>query len=341
MIDKIVHSLLLRLPPETAHNIGKWAIRNKINAPERYSTKELKTTLFGVELDNPLGIAAGFDKNVEVADEIIDYGFGFIELGSITYLGGRGNPEPRLFRLRDEKSLLNRMGLNGDPAEIVFNRLKKVSHPYFGINIAKTHNPEIIGDKAIEDMVSSYDLLKYFGIYTVLNISCPNTKEGKTFEDPRSLDELLSAVLSRGKGKPLLIKMSPTLTREQLEAIIKVADNRVDGYVCGNTRGINHPKYGKGGLSGQSIRELALNLIYSTRQITKKPIIGVGGIASGKDMFASYLHGANVYQAYTGFIYQGLDFAQKANVDFARIKRAHEEMSFNRKGHNGVFNLIE
>src|SRR3989338_8696002 len=331
MIDRIVHSLLLRLPPERAHNIGKWAIRNKINAPGRYTNSELKTKLFGVELDNPLGIAAGFDKNVEVANEIIDYGFGFIELGSITYLGGRGNPEPRLFRLRDEKSLLNRMGLNGDPAEENAGRIKKIKHPYFGINIAKTHSTDIMGDKAIEDVVSSYELLKEFGMYTVLNISCPNTKEGKTFEDSRSLDELLSAVLSRGKGKPLLIKMSPTLEMKQLEEIIKVADDRVDGYVCGNTKGINHPLYGKGGLSVRSIRELALNLIYSTRQLTKKLIIGVGGIASGKDMFEAYLCGANIHQAYTGFIYQGLDFAQKANADFAGIKRAHEEMSFGKK----------
>ncbi|MBI2631503.1 dihydroorotate dehydrogenase (quinone) [Candidatus Pacearchaeota archaeon] len=329
--ENIVHSLLLRLPPERAHKIGIWAIQNKINAPGRYAPKELKTSLFGVELDNPLGIAAGFDKYVEVADEILDYGFGFIELGSFTNLGGEGNPDPRLFRLRRDRSLLNRMGLNGDPAEENVERIKKIKHPYFGINIAKTHNPIIVGDRAIVDVVSSYKLLKSFGIYTVLNLSCPNTKEGKTFEEPGPLDELLSAVLETGKGKPLLVKISPTLTKEQLIGIVNVADDRVDGYVCGNTKGINHPKYGKGGLSGKLIREISLNLINSTRQLTKKPIIGVGGISSGGDMFDAYINGANIYQTYTGFIYEGTGFAQKTLRDFVRIKKAFEEMSFKKE----------
>lgn len=328
--DEIAHSLLLRLPPETAHKIGKWAIRNRIGEQGRYSPKELKTNLFGVELDNPLGIAAGFDKNVEVANEIIDYGFGFIEEGSFTYLGGEGNERPRLFRIRKNYDLLNRMGLNGDPAEVNVERIKKINHPYFAINIAKTHNPKIVGDKAIEDVKSSFKLLKGFGIYTAINVSCPNTEEGKTFEEPRSLDELLCALIETGKEKPLLIKISPTLTREQLFEIVKVADDRVDGYVCGNTKGINHPKYGRGGLSGRSIRKLSLDLISNMREFTKKPIIGVGGISTGGDMFDAHINGANVYEVYTGFIYGGNEFAYKANRDFIEIRKAHGEMSFNK-----------
>src|SRR5205823_6386898 len=146
-------------------------------------------------------------------DAAIEYGFGFVEVGSVTFRGGPGNPKPRMFRL-DDRTIMNRMGLNGDSAEIVAARLAQVKTPFFGVNIAKTHSPDILGDAAIEDICSSYRLLMSFGMYTAINVSCPNTREGRTFEDPAPLSELLGALNAIRKDStspPLLVKLSPVL----------------------------------------------------------------------------------------------------------------------------------
>ncbi|MBI4089538.1 MAG: quinone-dependent dihydroorotate dehydrogenase, partial [Candidatus Levybacteria bacterium] len=201
-------------------------MKHKLLAPDEFKTEESKTELFGVEINNPLGLAAGFDKNGELIDSALEYGFGYVEVGSVTYEGGKGNEKPRLFRLHKEKGLLNRMGLNGDPAEIVAERLKTAKSKAFGVNIAKTHSPDILGDKAIADFVNSYKLLKSFGIYTVINISCPNTREGRTFEDPASLRELLSAISEAGRVKPILLKLSPVIARadNKLTEVVSIAE---------------------------------------------------------------------------------------------------------------------
>ncbi len=324
MLDKIAHHLLLKLDPERAHSLGKLAMRWKIEAPGRYITKHkssdkvvertLRTTL-----DNPLGLAAGFDKNGELIDVAREYGFGFVEVGSVTYRGGKGNPKPRLFRLTDRESLLNRLGLNGKPAEEVAERLARAKSPFFGVNIAKTHDSQIVGDKAIEDIHSSYKLLKNFGLYIVINISCPNTTEGKTFEDsPSALHELLDTLNEEESQKPILVKLSPTLTRDKLHEIMKITEDRVDGYVCGNTLPSGERKdileqYGKGGISGAILREHALNLTGNVRLNTNKLIIGCGGISNAEQANKMKRLGANLIQAYTGFIYQGSRFAHEIN----------------------------
>ena len=325
MLEKLAHWFLFQLDTEQAHKIGKWAMKHKLLAPGEFKTEE-KTELFGVEINNPLGLAAGFDKNGELVNSALEYGFGYVEVGSVTYEGGKGNPKPRLFRLHKEQGLLNRMGLNGDPAYVVAERLRTAESKAFGVNIAKTHSADILGDKAIRDIVNSYQLLKYFGIYTVLNISCPNTREGRTFEDPLSLKELLSAISEAVRGKPLLLKLSPSLTKanNRLREIVSIAEeNHIGGYVCGNTLPYVHPVYGPGGLSGKLLREPALTLIQEVRKLTDKVITGVGGISTGLDMITSSATGANFFQAYTGFVMgknRGPDFAHKVNSEFYRIK---------------------
>src|SRR3989344_2782083 len=174
VVNRLAHKILLRLPAETAHDIGKWGMRRRLFAPGRFIS-DSKNNLFGIEVDNPLGIAAGFDKYAVLQETAREYGFGWIEEGSFTYNGGEGNKKPRLFRLREEKGLLNRMGLNGISSAEAAEILAKANQKSFAVNIAKTHNPDIVGDKAFADVIGSYNLLKNLGIYTVLNLSCPNT----------------------------------------------------------------------------------------------------------------------------------------------------------------------
>lgn len=300
MFGALTQSALQLLPAETAHDLAKWGMRKGFCAPGLYSCQK-PSYMFGTMLANPLGLAAGFDKNGELVDSIHDYGFGFAEVGSVTARGGPGNPKPRLFRVYDN-AIMNRMGLNGDPAEVVAKRLARAVSVRFGVSIVKTHDPEILGDKAIDDIKASYNLLKHFGLYTVLNISCPNAKEGKTFEDTGALRELLFALDTRGH-RALLLKISPTLTDAQLSELVVVAEcNNIAGYVCCNTLPHVHPLYGKGGLSGPSLFEKAVNTIASLRRYTTRVIIACGGISTGAEMYSYQLAGADFFQAYNGFV---------------------------------------
>jgi dihydroorotate dehydrogenase len=322
------HKLILKLDPEKAHSIGIFGLKNGFFSPGRYMTKESKTELFGFELDNPLGLAAGFDKNGELVDTIRNYGFGWDEIGSVTYHGSNGNDKPRLFRT-GEGSLLNRMGLNGDPAIKIVKRVKKYRTPY-ALNITKTHDPNIMGDKAIEDILKTYGLvvseLEPLNklIYTVFNLSCPNIFSGKTFEELGPLQDLMIEV-DRMKGvRPYLIKISPNLEYSKRKSIVKLADDYVSGYICSNTLLHNHPKYGRGGLSGQDIYYDTLQTIDHMRTLTDKVIIGCGGIKNGEDAFKAFIFGADVVQAYSGFVFgqnAGPNFAHKLNEGLDRLRK--------------------
>jgi len=279
--------------------------------------------LFGFYPNSSLGLAAGFDKTGELVNVIEDYGFGWVEVGSITRRGGPGNPKPRLFRYG--QGLLNRMGLNGPPVEEVVPRLLKARCQHsFAVNIAKTHDPEIMGDDAIRDIIATYVRVSGLGIYTALNISCPNTREGRTFEDPHALSELLSAIrIQRSRwSRPLVVKLSPVLgvqSRDFLDELIGVCEDLgVQGYIAGNTDPLcdPHPKYGVGGVSGPRIFNHNTWLVTKIRWRTNKLIIGCGGITDGCMMDAYRRCGANFFQAYTGFVRgpnAGTMFAHKVN----------------------------
>jgi len=283
--------------------------------PPRYNS--LSINLFGHNFVSPLLLAAGFDKNGLLVDNIQSFGFAGEVVGSITFYPSNGENKPRLFRLSKQRALLNRMGLNNEGAERISKRLEGKKN--YAISIAKTNDPNILGRIAINDYVRSYKLLKHLGIYTEINISCPNTEDGETFEDPASLELLLDALLSDGKGRPLLIKISPCLDQETLEGIVEVSEDKVDGYVATNTIMYNHPKYGKVGLSGLPIKEDSLNSIKRLRRLTKKPIIGVGGIFTGWDAFDALRAGADLLEALTGFIYRGPTFAIKLTRELDKV----------------------
>ncbi len=278
----------------------------------------LEQVLWGLKFPNPVGLAAGFDKNGLTPRAMQALGFGFIEIGSITARPSAGNPRPRAFRLPDDHSLINRMGLNNEGADTVTARLKETNLEIpLGINIAKTNDMSVHGDAAIMDYQYSYSRALEVADYVTVNISCPNTGEGKTFEDPGALRDLLSALNPAGQVTPTLVKFSVDTDRKTLEKLIAVCeDHMIDGFVATNTSsvrsGLNTPSgvlssLGNGGLSGRAIAERSTEIIRWINEITggNKPIIGVGGIDSAEAALEKLKAGASLLQLYTGLIYKG------------------------------------
>ena len=301
LIGRAGYQALRLMPAEAAHDLGKLGMRRGLLG--RSAVPRWPVTLFGRELPNPVGLAAGFDKNAELLGVFRAYGFGFMEIGSVTLRGGTGNPKPRMFRM-EYPDIMNRMGLNGDPAAAVARRLlaKPQAAAACGINIAKTHDAAIVGDAAVEDVLGSYRLLKQIGLYTVLNVSCPNTREGKTFEEPAALAELLAAVHAERGTRPLCVKLSPMEDRDRLSAVVAVCeDSGIDGYVAVNTKPAEN-QHGRGGLSGTAVQQIARDVVRFVKRETGKPVIGCGGVFTPHDAAALLDAGANAVQAYNGFV---------------------------------------
>jgi dihydroorotate dehydrogenase len=337
-VYKLFRPLVFLQDPEKAHNrvilAGKILQSTYLTKIIRYffnyENPKLETCVCGIYFKNPIGIAAGFDKNGVIPEFIESLGFGFEEVGSVTAHGGNGNPTPRIFRLPEDEAIINRMGLNNDGAyEINKNLMKRKSSFPIGVNIAKTHNPEILGEKAIKDFDSAYDSMNE-GDYFVFNISCPNTAEGKTFEDPVALKELLSRLRYKKNKTPVFVKLSPDLEQTSLMDVLEVCEsNNIYGYVISNTsskRDRLHKtlsnkifKTGAGGLSGIPIREKSNQIIKTVYKETKKPIIGVGGVFTENDAYDKIKLGACLVQVYTGLIYEGPGIAGKINKGLVKL----------------------
>jgi dihydroorotate dehydrogenase len=321
--EDLIRPLLFQLDAEDAHNLVHRLLHlfGKVlpSLPYKYVGADLNTSIGNATIANPFGLAAGFDKNAELLPFLGGLGFGFAEVGSITARASEGNPRPRLFRLPDDRALINRLGLNGQGADEVAKRLAmtQASVP-FGINIAKTHDPTIAGDKAVEDIVYTFNKVRNFpAAYVALNASCPNTKEG-CIEEKKLLQDVLSEMQKvNEKRLPLLIKVSPDSSDQLISDIIEVARaNNIDGYICGNTTvtrdALRTPRseldaIGFGGLSGPPLTTLALEM---TRKIAKKKsnkqvVISCGGISSGADAYTFIRSGASAIQVYTAFVYFG------------------------------------
>jgi dihydroorotate dehydrogenase len=281
--------------------------------------KNLYTTFLGIPLRNPIGLAAGFDKNAEYIDELATLGFGFIEIGTITPLPQYGNPKPRLFRLPQDEGIINRMGFNNNGVNAAVENLKRVKNKsiVIGGNIGKNKNTP--NENAIHDYTLCFDKLYNYVHYFVINVSSPNTPGLRELQDKQPLTSIINALVERRKNKdtikPILLKIAPDLNYDQLNDIAEIANNTaLDGLVISNTT-INRlnlktdkesvDKLGAGGLSGKPLLLASNEILKYVRNLTSKPIIGVGGIVTGADAKSKIAAGADLLQVYTGFIYQG------------------------------------
>ncbi|MFO7848125.1 MAG: quinone-dependent dihydroorotate dehydrogenase [Balneolaceae bacterium] len=343
----LARPFLFQLPADRAHDLTldlaailsrqRWMI-HLIRSIYNRDHPELHQNIWGLTFRSPVGVAAGFDKNGHTLSLMEALDFGYIEVGSITANACIGNPKPRSWRLPKDRSLINRLGLNNDGAKTVVKRLiqRDASFP-LGINIAKTHSPNIAGQAAFEDYQFSFLLAKPVADYITLNISCPNTEEGKTFEDPETLNRLLDylSVGDDSSDPPVLIKLSVDLDEKQLEEILDVTESfAVSGYVAVNTSsgrenlqtdGQTIKTIGRGGLSGKAISAKSTAIIENLSSLTKgeKTIIGIGGIFTAQDAIEKLKAGADLLQVYTGMVYEGPGIAKRINKGISEYLEEH------------------
>ena len=290
--------------------------------------KRLERNLFGITFKNPVGLAAGFDKNAVLYNELANFGFGFIEIGTVTPIGQEGNPKKRLFRLKDDQGIINRMGFNNDGLETAIEQLKKNKGKLvIGGNIGK--NTQTSPKNYTNDYEECFKGLHPHVDYFVLNVSCPNVGSHEKLNDKEYLLELILAIqnlnLLEPTQKPILLKIAPDLNNNQLDEIIEiVAETKIDGIIASNTStsrsGLKASKkqlqeIGNGGLSGLPIKEKSTRVIKYLKDTSNKafPIIGVGGIHSAEDALEKIEAGADLVQIYTGFIYEGPGLIKQIN----------------------------
>jgi len=337
MYKLFIRPFLFLFDPEKIHYVTFSLIRFLCKVPlmafvfrwiYKIEDKRLERTLFGITFKNPVGLAAGFDKNAVLFNELANFGFGFIEIGTVTPKGQEGNPKKRLFRLKDDQGIINRMGFNNDGLEIAIQQLKKNKGKLIiGGNIGK--NTQTTSALYTRDYELCFKGLHPYVDYFVLNVSCPNVGSHAKLNDKSYLIELILAIQKLNKQeiiqKPILLKIAPDLNNNQLDEIIElVAETKIDGVIASNTSTTRNnlkasdrllKEIGNGGLSGQPIKELSTRVIKYLAQNSNKafPIIGVGGIHSAQDALGKIEAGADLVQIYTGFIYEGPGLIKQIN----------------------------
>ena len=313
-----LRSLIFKLDPETAHSLAIKSLKFNFvpNILEEDKNNPLfKTILFNKELENPIGMAAGFDKNAEVYNSLFKLGFGFVEVGTVTPLKQFGNPKPRVFRLVEDEALINRLGFNNNGAKKIIDRIvsnKQIG--LLGINIG----PNKETNDRLGDYVKCFNIFHKVADYITINISSPNTEDLRSFHEQKKLDELLKTLDREKKNlnsnTPLAIKVSPDIDDQEIKKISEVLlNNNIEIVIVSNssdsTRNnlINVQKHQKGGLSGKPLEEKSTKLISKFYKILKGriKIIGVGGVDSGKSAYDKFLSGANFVQLYTGMVFRG------------------------------------
>jgi dihydroorotate dehydrogenase len=318
LYSSLLRPLLFSFDAEQVHHLAMSFLRHgapllQYFAPAR--DPRLERTVFGVTFPNPVGLAAGFDKNAVALGAWAALGFGFAEVGTITARAQPGNPRPRIFRLKEERALINRLGFNNDGADAVAERLRRLRDAGgwpampVGINLGKSKVTPL--EEAAADYLLSFERLQHYGDYFVLNVSSPNTPGLRALQDGAALDELLGHIQRRNTtGRPLLVKIAPDLAWESIEEIIGLAtEHRVAGIVATNTT-VDHTAIGEarrtqGGLSGAPLRARSTEIVRFIAERTALPVIAVGGIFTPDDAFEKFDAGAALIQIYTGFIYEG------------------------------------
>lgn len=351
----LLQPLLFRLPAETAHELALHTLSfspgiTKLLLDERFKRSPFgKLKRFGLTFSNPVGLAAGFDKNGIALEPLAALGFGFIEAGTVTYHPQPGNEKPRLFRLPLDKALINRAGFNNDGAKKFARRVTGDKLDcVLGVSIGKSRIVNV--EDAVEDYLKSFELVYPVADYVAVNISSPNTPRLRELQHAPQLDELLRALQRRNQeldadssgrgGLPILVKLSPDLSDDELEEIVEVAQrNNVAGLIATNTTtaraGLQTPAetvkaYGDGGLSGAPLRGRAAKVIATLYRLTggSMPLIGVGGIFTAEDAWEIISAGASLVQVYTGLIYEGPTIARDMNDGLRRIISSAGFVSF-------------
>ena len=345
MVWNAARQLLFRLPAEQAHETSMAAFDKLLSARplaasfrKRYSVVDdrLKVKRFGLSFDNPVGLAAGFDKNAKWFSKLACLGFGHVEVGTITGQGQTGNPKPRLFRLPADRAIINRMGFNNDGADRVALRLSKSARwsasDVLGVNIGKTKVVDV--DRATADYLFSFERLFGYADYFTVNVSSPNTPGLRTLQDREPLMQLLGAVMELNRSlssdhdvesKPVLLKIAPDLNEDQLDDIVSIVqETGIAGVIATNTtlsrEGLQMSaedvtEMGAGGLSGAPLTGRSREVVsYLFERLGHDvPVIGVGGIMSGEHAWQMLLAGASLVQIYTGFIYGGPGIVRDIN----------------------------
>ena len=344
MYKLLVRPILFLFDPEKIHDFIFSSIRNLFKIPglksivkSSYSSNnpKLEKELFGLKFKNPVGLAAGFDKDAKLFNELSAFGFGFIEIGTLTPLPQDGNPKKRMFRLLKDSGLINRMGFNNGGVKEAVERLKRNnSGIIIGGNIGK--NKVTSNENAVNDYVICFNELHAHVDYFVVNVSSPNTPNLRALQDKKPLTEILNRLMDLNKEKsaqkPILLKIAPDLIDSQLDDIIDiVADTKIDGIISSNTTIARDnletdnnrlKEIGNGGLSGKPLTKRSTEVIRYLAQKSNKgfPIIGVGGIHSAEDALEKLEAGADLVQIYTGFIYEGPSLIKKINKEILKTK---------------------
>lgn len=342
MYKNVIRPLLFLIGPEKVHHLvfrilhikGKVpGFQSLLKAMFRYQHPKLEKEIFGLLFKNPVGLAAGFDKDAKLIDELACFGFGFIEIGTLTPKAQPGNDKPRLFRLPEDQALINRMGFNNGGAFAAVERLKKrKSDVIVGGNIGK--NKITPNENAFDDYAQCFETLYDYVDYFVVNVSSPNTPGLRELQEKEPLKKLMQHVIGLSKAKPVykpvLLKIAPDLTPTQLDDIVEILiQTSTDGVIATNTtisrEGLETPlseieKIGNGGLSGKPLTKRSTEIIIYLRSKLGRsfPIIGVGGIMTPNDAIEKLEAGADLVQLYTGFIYEGPGIVSKINKQLTR-----------------------
>lgn len=331
MYKFLIRPILFAFDPEKIHHFSFGAIKflHALGLGGLFRTfyqikdPKLERELFGLKFPNPVGLAAGFDKDAKLFQELSNMGFGFIEIGTLTPKPQAGNPKKRLFRLKADQAIINRMGFNNEGVDVAVARLKENKGVLIGGNIGK--NKVTPNEEAVNDYRYCFEALYEYVDYFVVNVSSPNTPNLRALQDREPLTKLLLALkeanAKKSSPKPILLKIAPDLNEEQLMDIIAiVADTKIDGVIATNTtisrEGLeSYNKKESGGLSGQPLSQRSTEVIRFLHKNSKGafPIIGVGGIHSEADALEKLNAGASLIQLYTGFIYEGPGIVKRIN----------------------------
>lgn len=341
MYKSFIRPILFQFDPEKVHHVTFSALKFLNNIPGisslikskfQVSDTRLERELFGIKFPNPVGLAAGLDKDAKLYKELSNLGFGFIEIGTLTPKAQPGNPKKRLFRLKQDQGIINRMGFNNSGVEDAVTRLKQNTNVIIGGNIGK--NKDTANEDATSDYLKAFDALFNYVHYFVVNVSSPNTPNLRALQDKEPLTQLLHQLqlenLNKPNPKPILLKIAPDLTNEQLSDIIEIVrETNIAGVIATNTtlsrEGLqSEEKSETGGLSGKPLTKRSTEVIRYLHTNSKGafPIIGVGGIHSPEDALEKLAAGASLIQLYTGFIYEGPQLIKDINQAILKQSKA-------------------